>query len=160
MNTSNIDEKLLFRKKFDNGVELSCYERSRKLAVDRWLVRLHCETKMPVRKKYFVRYAGLPQDEIDAVREVLGSHITHTVTKERNFVDAEEKETALTELVKQVTDNMVVYVGSASFPEKFFVQQFEKYRKKLLLQIELERVKSTSNDEEDEPVDFSACFKD
>ncbi|MDH4322173.1 MAG: hypothetical protein OEV73_11840, partial [Desulfobulbaceae bacterium] len=92
------------------------------------------------------------------VRERLGESVSLILDRERYFIAADEKETVVTELVAQIEENLLGYLGDPSFPQKLFLRRYEEMCKQCALE-RLQRPVAVEDDD-DGPADFSACFRD
>jgi len=149
---------LIREKQLANGLTLSFNDCSRPVAADRWFVKMCGEVKFPIAG---VSWADSDQDDPEllvTIKGRLGDSVSLILNRERNFIDAEEKESVVTELIAQIEDNLVGYLSDPSFPQKLFVRRYEEVRKQCVL----ERLQQQAPvaDEDDGPADFSACFRD
>ena len=150
--------QLIKEQKLANGLTLSFIDCSKCVAADRWLVKMQGEVKFPLADVVWPEDAGDDPELLALIKERLGESISFILSKERNFIDADEKEALLGELVAQVEDNLVGYLSDPSFPEKLLARQYEEMRQQCLQ--ERQQVYSSVDDEDDGPTDFSACFRD
>ncbi len=150
---------ILEEKKMDNGATVTITDQSRIMAGDRWLVKVVCEASLPVQEDFFNTVQGVEQGLLDAVREKMGRLLTFSVAKERIFVDAAEKDEVLKGLEEQVNANMLTYFNTPSFPQKLFAKRFAEVKEECFVAMHYEKIKKNDADD-DEPHDFSACFKD
>jgi len=141
-------------KELANGVTVSCHDESRKLAADRWLVRLRCRAAIPLQGWMWESLQG---DDPQTVfcREQLDGQLLHEIVMERNFIDAGDKDQVLAELVEQLEGTVVGYLGKEAFVRQLFTIKLAEVTQLYAQQGWTERV------EEDDlpgPADFSACF--
>ncbi len=144
-------------KVLPNNAHFALYDLSKPIAGDRWVVRVCCVVRV-----------SLSQDLCDTFDEDLqllsemkkscNDTLTLEILKERNFVDSNVKDDVINELIEQIEGNVFDYMGSESFPQKLFLVRFKEFKKQY--HIAQNMVLNTINDEEDEPADFSACFRD
>ena len=147
------------KRTLDNGMVLTVSDLSRKVAGDRWQVRLVWEAACPVTENFFPRLRQADQALLAAVRGSLGESMTFTLTRERNFVADSDKAALVAALLKDGLANMLDYLNTPGFPAKLFSRRYEEARKACLLLSHYDN----GNDETDndgEPADFSACFRD
>lgn len=148
---------IIEKKKLSNGMALIVRDKSRKVAGDRWNVKVNCEAAIPVAQE---RFHGVQEDAdlLERIRARMGDTLVFSVTKERHFVAEDEKEAVLARLVRQLFDNAASYIDRPDFPEKLFAARYEDARKYCLLVSRMPPV--DSGDEDEGPADFSACFRD
>lgn len=92
------------------------------------------------------------------IRHRIGDVITMELVQERNFVDKEVKEDVVQELLARISGNMTGYLSAESFPGRFFAMRYEEVRMACL--VDLARGDNNCEAADDEPADFSACFRD
>ena len=153
-NTTLIDQK-----KLPNGMTVSFCDVSKKMAADRWLVKLKCEAALPLTESYFDRLSLDDPDFLIFLRERLGNNLSYVVTKERTFVDDKDKDKICQGMLEDLQESTVSYIGSSIFPQKLFESHFEKLKKEYDVKKEMGLLEEDDEDD-DGPADFSACFQD
>ncbi len=148
----------LEERRLANGLAVAVWDLSKKIAGDRWLVKIHCQTLIPVAEEFFLRLQEADSGLLEEVRARMGEQVAFDVIKERNFVDEAEKDAILKAMVEQVSGNMVRYLANPKFPEKFFSSKYEELRKACL--VERHYRAQGEEDEEEGPADFSSCFRE
>ena len=140
-----------------NKVHIKFYDLSKTIAADRWFVRVCCEVETPFNEDFLLH---LEEDAalLDSFRASCGDTLSMQVVKERNFVDETVKDDVVTQLIEQIEQNSVEYLGAESFPHKLFLSNFGEFKKTHLLCQTVDV--NTDLDEDEGPADFSACFKD
>ena len=131
--------KIIDQQHLENGIELLLYDRSRVTAGDRWLVELKCEAHIPIDESYWEMVTEEEPRLLSDIRKILGDRLVFVATKQRNFVDANERETVLQEMVQQVHSSMLEYLKKPHFPQEFFKKQYRDARQKVLIQQAMER---------------------
>jgi hypothetical protein len=126
--------KIIERQQLENGIELLLYDRSRVTAGDRWQVELICEAHIPIAESFWELVAEEEDQLLPDIRKMLGDQLVFVAIKQRNFIDAEERETVLQDMVQQVHSIMLVYLKKPQFPQKFFKKQYRDALQKLLIQ--------------------------
>jgi hypothetical protein len=154
---------LIKEKKLSNSMRFKLYDHSRRLAADRWLIRLRGEGRIALGAELC---AGMGEGDSElqgVIRERLGDELVFTMKKERHFVAEEEKQEVLSELLAQVDNHLLAYLAKPSFPAKLFRRRYEELKARIFIEREQER-RATADKEEDEenegPADFSSCFRD
>ena len=131
---TNETEKVIEQQQLDNGIELFLFDRSRVTAGDRWQVELKCEALVPIDGSYWDMMAQEDPKLLSVIRKILGEQLVFVATKQRNFVDAKEREAVLQEMVQQVYNSMLEYLKKPHFPQKFFKQKYRETHQKVLIQ--------------------------
>ena len=152
------NSELLDQKKLANGMTVSFRDESKKMAGDRWLVRLKCEAALPLPESYFDGLFPDDPDFLEFLRERLGGHLSYVVIKERTFVDENEKDKTCAGMLTELQESTVSYIGSSLFPRKLFESHLKKLQKEYDVKRELGILEEENDD--DGPADFSACFQD
>ena len=147
--------KLLENKQLGNGMTLTIEDASKVIAGDRCNVKISCLMSIPVNDNWF---EGLPDDfkEIRKVKGLIGKDIEYRVDKERRFVDLDDKDDIVEELVAQINGNISSYISSDLFPERLFAKRYGEEMEKLSIVLTEEE----SEVDDDGPADFSSCFED
>ena len=153
---------IIEQRSLENNMTLTVYDQSKKMAGDRWLIKIICEAELPVDEGFFSRV-----DEADfalqaEVREMMAGSVTFSAVKERTFI-AETERAALVELmVADILTNMITYMNKPEFPEKLFARKYEEIRTACSTARHYRGLPNEDRDGDDDvgPADFSACFKD
>ena len=146
-------------KKIRDGISITYYDRSREIAGDRWLVELVGEMEVPVSETFWAAVRESDGDLLDCVRKEIGNRIHFSVSRVRNFVDQEEKQTVLDEMVRRFEENIMHYLDSPDFSQKLFVKNFNEAREKCLSEEYRTPKPDQPEDENQGPADFSHLFK-
>jgi hypothetical protein len=133
-------EKIIEQQQLENGIELLLFDRSRVTAGDRWQVQLICEAHIPIAESFWEIVAEEESPLLPDIQKILGNRLVFSTTKQRNFVDAEERETVLQEMVQQVYNSMLEYLKKPHFPQAFFKKQYREALQEVLLQQAKDRV--------------------
>jgi hypothetical protein len=149
----------LLEEEFNNRMVLGLYDHSRRIAGDRWVIRLHGEARISLNPDFFNQVPEEDPELLRVVRERLGSELIFTLGRERNFISEEEKGAVMAEMLTRIHENLMTYLKHPSFPEKLFRKQYEEQRKKALLERELS-LAAQEEEEEEGPADFSFYFQD
>jgi len=131
--------KIIEQQHLENGIELLLYDRSRVTAGDRWQVELKCEAHIQIDESYWDMVIEEEDRLLPDIRKILGDRLVFVATKQRNFVDANERETVLQEMVQQVHRSMLEYLKKPHFPQEFFKKQYRDAHQKVLIQRAMER---------------------
>ena len=101
-----------------NGLTADVYDYSRKLAGDRWLVGLIIRIDVEVTESDFAQFEN-GKELFERFKEENGNSVTFEMTKERNFIDQQEKDAIFAELLKSIKENTLKYMGHEKLAERF-----------------------------------------
>jgi hypothetical protein len=135
----NENEKIIERRKLENGMELILSDRSRMITGDCWLVDLECVMKIPIPESYWTSLAEEEPQLLAEVRSILGDWLSFTINKKRNFVETDEREGQLQEMAQQVLNSMLEYLSRPNFPIRLFKKQYTETRDRLLVHQAMQR---------------------
>lgn len=109
-----------------NGLEVEFYDMSRKVAGDRWLVKLLSRIPVAVTKKAF---EGLTDPEIH-FKEYMAAHgdkIFFEQIKERNFIDEKEKDALFCQMQDEVKLHLLRYMEHANFADGVLKREIKDF---------------------------------
>lgn len=153
--------EVIAQRSLENNMTLTVYNQSRKMAGDRWLVKIVGEAELPVTEAFFSRLTEVDFVLQEEVRKVMAGSVKFSVIKEKTFI-AETERIALVDLmVTQILTNMVTYLNRPEFPERLFARKYEEIRMACDTARHYRRLED--NDREGAGIDeglpdFSACF--
>lgn len=151
--------KQIEQRKLANGSVLTVYDLSRNIAAaDRWLVKIRCEISIPVREDFFAAQEEQDIELQSEVRAQMGDALVFASEQERNFIDASEKDQVLQMHVEQMLAAMLLYLENPKFSEKFFNKRYAELKESCLTARHY-RQRKVSDDDDEGPADFSACFR-
>ncbi|SMC17955.1 hypothetical protein SAMN02746041_00430 [Desulfacinum hydrothermale DSM 13146] len=127
------DERVLLEsRKLPTGLALHLYDGSRKIAGDRWYVQLQVEIPIPLDDAMLRTLDAEDKDVLDAFRHQVGDPYIYRYQKEKNFVDAGEKDAALEQLKEDFLSTNWNYLSHPRFAEltvrKSFWEWMERRR--------------------------------
>ncbi len=112
-----------------NGLAIKILDTSRKLAGDRWLVKMIAKIEIPIESLRFE--AGEPAPE--KIIEELGKKPVFTIERARHFIDEREKDEVFKKMVYDLKQTDLPYLGQHIFPKKYILKTyFEKLQRKSL----------------------------
>lgn len=149
--------KLLGDEQLANGVIVRFFDESRRVAGDRWQVRVRYDAVVSVYEKFWSLMSGEPE-LIREIRAALGTEIVLTSYNERNFISAEKKEALVAEIVSRYRKNIFGYLDDPGFPERYFKRRVKETREEI--EQKKKEVWFQDNDDIEEPIDFSHLFSD
>jgi hypothetical protein len=122
-----LESKIIETIALDNGLVLEIKDYSRKVAADRWLVKLVALMQIAVTDKGFSD--RLPQPApLDQLRDKLGDCIYHEYQVERNFVDAVNKESVLEHMLDGILTKQTYY-SHPDFGARCIIKEYVNRRK-------------------------------
>ncbi len=101
-----------------NGLELTIYDTSRRVAGDRWYVGLVARIPVPVEEEDFAGWDEpahlLFQEFVEQEGE---PRVVFEIKKERNFIDQGEREAVFARLLSDLEAHCVEYMGHSRFAQ-------------------------------------------
>lgn len=146
-------------KKIRDGIAVTFYDRSRKIAGDRWLVELVGKAEVSVAEHFWSAVDEKDEKLLACVRKELGNRLTFSLSRVRNFVDQEEKQQTLDEMIRRFEENILQYLDAPNFSQKLFVKQYNDAKKKCITEGYRPPQPAQPDDEDLGPADFSHLFK-
>jgi hypothetical protein len=110
----------------DNGLTLTLYDASRKVADDHWQVKLEAHIDIPVAAHHFSAKVP-PPAPLEQIRAKLGDTVRFTYQATRNFIAPDDKEA----LFHQMHANVLAktpYYSHPDFAARFLRQEFARCR--------------------------------
>jgi len=112
-----------------NGLTAELYDYSRLIAGDRWLLGLLCKIEIPVKDEVFFiknEWQGLKEPFINEN----GETVFFELRKERIFIDHKDKKNEFTELLRQLKEYSLKYMGHQRFPSGFLKRRIDEFEKR------------------------------
>lgn len=153
---------IIEQRSLENNMTLTVYDHSKKMAGDRWLVKIVCEAELPVDEEFF---SLVPESDLDLqaeVREAMAGSVKFSAIKERTFIAETERGSLVELMVTEVLTNMVTYLNKPGFPAKLFARKYEEIRAacSTARHYRLLQDEDCEGNDDEGPADFSACFKE
>lgn len=114
-----------------NNLQLKIYDKSKKMAGDRWLVSLLAQIKIPVDAT--VKLLPDPDCGKEEITKLLGNEVLFEQKRERFFIDESKKESVFTEICDHFLKSTINYLSHPDFPGKYVKIKFREKKKKDLL---------------------------
>ncbi|MBW2266237.1 MAG: hypothetical protein JRF28_08790 [Deltaproteobacteria bacterium] len=121
-----MEETLVDKIKLKNDLTLELYDKSRRVAGDRWLVLFVARMAVEVKAKYV---NDNPEVSLEAVQGVLGEKVHYALEKKSYFVDESKKDAVFEKLKKEFLDISLGYLSGADFPFKLILRRYRESRK-------------------------------
>ena len=106
-----------------NGLDLEFIDVSRKIAGDRYQVALLTRIEVPVEEGWFSENNQEIPD-IGDIRKKIGNRVVFEQKRERNFVDDQEKEAVIKNVIEVAEDYGMRYLGHPDFPGKLILKRY------------------------------------
>lgn len=120
-----MNEKLIKTLKLKNRMRLDIFDCSRKLAGDRWLIKLIARMAIPI-SETISHNSSHPKETINEIMRTLGENVLFEQKRERIFVDEAEKEIVFVELYDSFISSTLDYLSNDAFPEKYILKKFRE----------------------------------
>lgn len=130
-NDQAIEEKLVDKTRLENGLTLEVYDRSRRVAGDRWVVSFVAHIDVEVRPEYFenLHTRGLAFEDI---RAAVGEKVSYRNEKTRNFIAETEKDEVFRGLKERFLGASLGYLSSPDFPRKLILRQYQEAKGQMM----------------------------
>jgi hypothetical protein len=119
--------KLVEKIDLPNNLVLEFHDYSRQVAGDRWLVGLLVRIPIGISEEDF---ADRPQELYKDFLKEQGAVINFELKKERNFIDEKEKDQLLSQMLNEVKEYALSYMGHKSFAKGFIRRQVQAFEEK------------------------------
>ncbi|MBW2108763.1 MAG: hypothetical protein JRI36_08875 [Deltaproteobacteria bacterium] len=120
-----MEEKLVDKIRLENGLTLELYDRSRRVAGDRWLVYFVARVQVPVRKAYLESMLD-SRMTFESVRRAVGDSTAYVREKKSNFVDEKEKDEEFRRLKESFLKTSLGYLSNPDFAGKLIMKTFQE----------------------------------
>ena len=113
----------------DNALTLELNDMSRVIAGDRWLVSLKARVQSPIATRYFDNH---PEREkaLETMNRVYGDKVIFENIREKHFVNQNEKESCLRELLNILKENLLSYLSHPEFAKRFVISKYQELKRK------------------------------
>jgi len=108
-----------------NRCRLDIYDKSVKMAADRWKVRLVAQLVVPVDERFFVDGLEMPAS-LEELRLSMGSEIVFEMVKERVFVDDRDRAAVFEALQDTFKKDSMPYLARNTFPGKYLIKCYRE----------------------------------
>jgi hypothetical protein len=120
-----MEEKPIDTIRLDNRLTLELYDRSKRVAGDRWQVCLAARLEVGLKREYF-EGRHEPAVPFEHIREAVGDKAVYHHEKTRNFIAETEKDEVFRGLKERFLDANLVYISSPDFPLKLILRQYQE----------------------------------
>jgi hypothetical protein len=113
----------------ENGLILEIYDQSRKIAGDRWLVKLVAKIDIPI-DRLPTDAGAIGADDFKALKAFFGNCIRFQQRRERNFVDGRQKNAVFKDLMNSFLTSSQRYLTHSDFPSRHALREYGKRRQR------------------------------
>lgn len=141
-----MENKLVKTIGLKNNLKLKIYDRSKKMAGDRWLVKMIAQVDIPVSSvpETLHDLQHYPDSDKDEILKLLGSVVIFEQKRERFFIDESKKESVFNEVCDHFVKSTINYLSHPDFPKKYVIIKFREKKKKALLEAAIDKYRSES----------------
>ena len=118
-----MSERFIEKITLPNGLVLELWDRSSRMAGDRWLVSLFAKVEVPVLIDYLANLDHGEQAYHDLVT-TYGNPLVFTQEKVRHFVDEKETANVLMGLCQLIKETLIPYLGSPRFASLYVLKKY------------------------------------
>ena len=118
-----MDRKEIATVSLANGLTLHFYDASKKVAGDRWNVRLAAEIPVDVDQAFTAKDLATEYN-LQEIRETLGQRICFQQMRQQHFVDSRLKEEVLAKLQTSFRQTLLAYLSHPSFAKNFILREY------------------------------------
>ncbi len=124
-----MEELLINTIDLENGLKLKLFDRSRKLAGDRWLVSFIARIEIPI-KDSLLKGDGSSLLNFDEAVKALGEKLLFEQKRDRIYIDEKEKDEVMKKIQDSFLSASISYLSRSDFPEKYILKKFNDKIKK------------------------------
>lgn len=153
-------EEILQNRVLENGIRVVVRDRSRRIAGDRWQVKVEAEVSI-LRETVLLLLSRLGRQTSDLPVDagVSGDLIGRIIHRERQFVADQEEKQVRDEEASSLLAHIEVYLSRPDFAGQLLLAVLREEAERRLL--DASRPDSYGHlDEDDGPADFSSLFRD
>ncbi len=119
--------KIVEKIDLPNNLVLEFHDYSRLVAGDRWLVGLLARIPIEISEEDFT---DRPQELYKDFLKEQGPVINFELKKERNFVDEKEKDQVFSQMLNELKESPLFYMGHKSFAKGFIRRQIQAFEER------------------------------
>ncbi len=110
----------------ENGLELSIYDDSKRMAGDRWLIAIIARIVIPINKT-ILHADAMPDRQIETIHNALGKQVIFEYKMKRNFVDQKEKDAVALNLWQSYLKSNRSYLEHPNFGRNIILKRYQAY---------------------------------
>lgn len=113
----------IFSRRLSNGLSLQCLDQSKKITAERWYLCVSVRMKIPVERKWFVKFA-VDEEKFQRIRRRLGSEVFFEHKTVRNLISVDQKDRVLKDICDNVEETTIKYLGHDDFAAKCILKRY------------------------------------
>ncbi len=117
-----MEPQLIETIELENGLALEIRDASRKVAADRWLIKVVASMDVDVSDRWFSDTIASPGNTAE-MQAKLGSTLRFEYRNERNFVDQNDKQTVFEAMLDSVMAK-IAYYSHPNFAARFIQKEY------------------------------------
>jgi hypothetical protein len=121
--------QLVEKIELPNGLTVEFYDYSRLVAADRWFVGLLARIPVMVREEDLSEISNEPSLRAEFA-ETRGRTLYFELKKERNFIDAGERDRLFKNLLDRLKEHTLSYMGNNAFAKGVLRREFDDFKRK------------------------------
>ena len=119
-----VNDKLIKTIVLGNGLILEIYDHSRKVAGDRWLVKMVSKVDIPIDDLIGNTHGSSQLNlDIDELRKFFNTCIRYEQARERNFIHEKEKDTVFNDILTSFLKGSQAYLSHPDFPIRYAARE-------------------------------------
>ena len=119
--------KIVEKIDLPNNLVLEFHDYSRQVAGDRWFVGLLVRIPIEISEEDF---ADRPKELYKDFLKEQGPVINFEMKKERNFIDEKEKDQVFSQMLNELKESSLSYMGHKSFAKGYIRQQIQAFEER------------------------------
>ena len=120
-----MEETLIDTIRLENRLRLEIYDASRRIAGDRWQVRMLARVQIDLTGD-LIPIGNGSDPSVQEMTDTLGDRVLFEYQAERNFVDETEKEAVLNAQKESFLVSARSYLGHPEFPGRYTVKKYRE----------------------------------
>jgi len=120
-------EQLIKSIPLETGQTVNIYDTSKNIAADRWQINIVARMTIFVDEICTQDNDALPP--VSEIRQALGETVVFEIKKQRNFVDASEKQKVIDDILDAFTKDSVPYFSRPEFCKRLILRQLHEKKK-------------------------------
>lgn len=116
-----LEENPIKQMPLPNNLTLEFIDKSKHVAVDRWLVSVTARIRIPL-DELAIGSGWVSVDQAEALKQAVGDPAVYEKEMKRNFIDAASKDRLVDALVTSYIDSSLSYLSTPEFPRKYLLR--------------------------------------
>ena len=120
--------RILDEIELENGLRIYFYDQSKQIVGDRWQVQLSVHAPVAVKESYFLGCED-PGRAYEKFRAEFGNTIVFNLTRTRNFIADDEKQSLLESMKEELLKSNIPYLSKPNFAGNYVFKRYEEWNK-------------------------------